>query len=150
MTKPNLYALGSLITMARSDGRLLVRRGSPVVRSYVGVDEVVSLSIWLALRGENAVFDSAGHVVEIADLAGLVADLHGLDRGTIDRDPPAGEHDDIYVGDPSDWNRLMSIAGFEVTPLDELVRQTAEWLGQVESAEVGSQVLHTDAPGESS
>jgi UDP-glucuronate decarboxylase len=150
MTKPDVYALGSLIKMARSDRRLLVRSGSPVIRSYVGVDEVVSLSIWLAMRGQSAVFDTAGHLVEIADLAGLVADLHGLDRDSIDRSPATGDRDDIYVGDPTDWTRLTSLAGFEEPPLDELVRETSEWLGLVETAKVGSQVPHTDAPGESS
>jgi nucleoside-diphosphate-sugar epimerase len=148
MTKPDLYALGSLITMARSDGRLLVRSGSPLVRSYVGVDDVVNLSIWLALRGQPAVFDTAGHVVEIADLASLVADLYGLDASSIDRSPATGDPDDIYVGDPTDWTRLTSLAGIEEAPLDELVRQTSEWLGHSGSAKVGSQVPHTDAPGE--
>jgi hypothetical protein len=142
MTKPDLYALGSLIMMARSDGRLFVHSGSPVVRSYVGVDEVVSLSLWLASRGQSAVFDTGGHVVEIADLAGLVADQHGLDRSSIDRSPATGNQDDIYVGDPTDWLRLTSLAGIEDAPIDELVRETSEWLRHSGSAQVGSQVPH--------
>lgn len=150
MTKPDHYALGSLITMARSSRRLVVRSGSPVVRSYAGVDEVVSLSLWLALREQSAVFDTAGHRVEIGDLAALVADQHGLDRDVIERSPATGERDDVYVGDPTNWSRLSSLAGIAEASLDELIQQTSEWLGHIDAAQVGSKVPHTDASGESS
>ena len=85
MTKPGLYALGSMIEMATVGGPIEVRARGPVFRSYCGVDEVVALALWAALSGRDAVFDTCGTVVEIGDLAHLVAQVHGLDVDVVRR-----------------------------------------------------------------
>ena len=128
MTKPGLYALGSLIEMATLGGPIEVRARGPVFRSYCGVAEVVALALWAAFSGREGVFDTCGTVVEIGDLAHLVAQVHGLDINVVRRtwDPQAVA--DRYVGDGSFMEELATEAGLALEPLPVLVRETSAWL----------------------
>lgn len=128
MTKPGLYALGSLIGMAALGGPIEVRARGPVFRSYCGVAEVVALALWAALSGREGVFETCGTVVEIGDLAHLVAQVHGLDFNVVRRtwDPQAVA--DRYVGDGSLMEELATEAGLVLEPLPNLVRETSAWL----------------------
>jgi nucleoside-diphosphate-sugar epimerase len=128
MTKPGLYALGSMIGMATAGGPIEVRARGPVFRSYCGVDEVVALALWAALSGHDAVFDTRGTVVEVGELAAVVAEVHGLDanvvRRTWDREVAA----DRYVGDGRLMEELAEEAGLAMRSLPDLVRETSDWL----------------------
>jgi nucleoside-diphosphate-sugar epimerase len=128
MTKPGLYALGSMIGMAIAGGPIEVRARGPVLRSYCGVDEVVALALWAALSGHAAVFDTRGTVVEVGELASVVAEVHGLDaslvRRTWDREVGA----DRYVGDGRLMEELAEEAGLTMRSLPDLVRETSDWL----------------------
>lgn len=128
MTKPSSYALGSMIQMARGGGPILVRAQAPVLRSYCGVDEVVALALWASLRGENTIFETGGTVVEVGDLAHLVAQAHRLDPGVLHRtwDPSAPA--DRYVGDGRVLETLAELAGMRLRGLPELIRGTSGWL----------------------
>lgn len=128
ITKPDLYALGSLITMAHSGGPLQVRARGRVLRSYMGVDEVIALGLWAMLSDEPAVFDSAGDVVEVGELAHLVATLHDLPVGAIERALEAGQPEDRYTGDPRQIQDLAQRSGLRLRPLSELVIETSQWL----------------------
>ncbi len=132
MTKPDLYALGSMIAMARHGGPIEVRARGPVVRSYCGVDEVVSLSLWAALGGGAAlgdlVFDTAGTPVEMGELARIVAEVYGLPAGSVARSLDADAVPDRYVGNGSTMVDLAAEAGLTMRPTADLVRLTASWL----------------------
>lgn len=128
MTKPERYALGSMIAMARAGGPIVVRADRPVVRSYCGVDEVVALAMSEASRGVSSTFDTGGHVVEMAELAAVVADNAG-GRVVVSRpafDPTAEE--DRYVGDRSAMSRLADSTGLSLRSLPELVEATERFL----------------------
>lgn len=128
MTKPELYALGSMIGMARSGGPIQVRATGSVIRSFVGVDEIVALSLWAAMTGRDAVFDTGGEPIEVGDLAGVVAAAHGLGAESVERrfDPAAWA--DRYVGDGAAMGALAATAGLDLRPLSVLVESTAAWL----------------------
>jgi nucleoside-diphosphate-sugar epimerase len=128
MTKPGLYALGSMIEMAAAGGPLQVRSRGPVFRSYCGVDEVVALALWAALRGRDLVFDTSGTVVEIGELARVVARLHGLGSDDVRRTWDPHVTADHYVGDGGQMDALAVAAGLDLRPLSELVRETSSWL----------------------
>jgi len=128
MTKPGLYALGSMIQMAAAGGPIEVRAQGPVYRSYCGVDEVVSLALSAALAGREVTFDSGGCVVEMGDLARVVAQVHGLGDEAVRRTwNPAGV-ESRYVGDGRLMEELAAEAGLAFRPLPALVRETAAWL----------------------
>jgi nucleoside-diphosphate-sugar epimerase len=125
--------------MARSTGGLHIRSRSRVVRTYAGVEDVVTTALWLAMSRHDTVCDSGGHVVEIGELAAVIAEVHNLGQNSIVRDPPDGP-DDVYLGDPTRWNHVIAEAGFEPTPLRDLVIQTSDWLGSVVGVPVASKV----------
>ncbi|NTW38281.1 MAG: NAD(P)-dependent oxidoreductase [Cellulomonadaceae bacterium] len=130
MTKPDKYALGSMIGAALSGGPVVVRASTPVRRSYCGVDEVVALAIWAAACGRPGAWDSGGTVVELGELARVVATEFGLDPASVVRSwDPLGPADDYFgVGDRMDV--LAAEAGIDLRSLPSLVRATAEWLSQ--------------------
>lgn len=134
MTKPSLYALGSMIQMAAAGGPVAVQARGPVYRSYCGVDEVVALALWLAHKGRDTVFDSGGTVVEMGDLAQVVAQVHGLAPDAVERtwDPSAPA--ERYVGDGRAMEGLAAEAGMALRPLPDLVRQTSAWLNGARAA----------------
>ena len=125
MTKPTLYALGSMIAMAQAGGPVTVSAARPVWRSYCGVAEVVALSLCMASDRANGVFDTSGHVVELADLAAVVARTVGggcavSRQGFVEEATP-----DRYVGDPTAFERAAHKAAMRTASLDELVTSTA-------------------------
>jgi len=128
ITKPWLYALGSMIEMAILGGPIDVSARGPVLRSYCGVDEVVALALWAVISGRDAVFDTCGTAVEIGDLAQLVARVHGLDVDVVRRtwDPDVAA--DHYIGDGRLMKKLAAEAGLVLSPLPSLIRGTSEWL----------------------
>ena len=128
MTKPGLYALGSMIAMAAGGGPIEVRARGPVLRSYCGVDEVVALALWAALTGREATFDSGGTVVEVGDLARMVARVHGLADDVIRRTWEANGITDRYVGDGRQMEGLAADAGLTLRTLPALVGETSDWL----------------------
>jgi len=128
MTKPGLYALGSVIEMAAAGGPIEVRSRGRVFRSYCGVDEVVALAVWAALRRRDLVFDTSGTVVEIGELARLVAHLHGLGSDVVRRSLDPSVAADRYVGNGAQMDELAVKARLDLRPLSELVRDTSTWL----------------------
>jgi nucleoside-diphosphate-sugar epimerase len=125
MTKPGLYALGSMIGMAKAGGPIEVRARGPVLRSYCGVDEVVALALWAALSGRELVFDTCGTVVEMGELASVVAQVHGLDDDVVRRSWDPDSVADRYVGDGRLMQGLADEAGLLLRPLPDLVRETS-------------------------
>lgn len=125
ITKPEKYALGSMIAMALAGGPIEISAPGPVLRSYCGVDEVLALALWAARNKPSGVFDTAGHVVEMADLAAAVSS--GVGRGCAivrpSYDPRA--RPDRYVGDPTGFAELVAQSGLRIASLDTLVRATA-------------------------
>lgn len=128
ITKPALYALGSMVGMATTGGPIEVHARGPVFRSYCGVDEVVALSLWAALTGRDCVFDTCGTIVEMGDLARVVAQVHDLDAEVIRRSWDPDGVTDRYVGDGQVMEALAAEAGLSLQPLAALVRETSEWL----------------------
>jgi nucleoside-diphosphate-sugar epimerase len=125
MSRPENYALGSMIAMARAGGPVQITSTRPAFRSYCGVDEVIALSIWAADKRRCGVFDTVGHEVEMADLAATVAGVIG-DGCAVSRpgfDPTAAA--DRYVGDPSTHAALLRDSGLAAASLSALVLRTA-------------------------
>lgn len=124
MTKPEKYALGSMIAMAQAGGPVVVRADHRVVRSYCGVDEVVAISLWAASHVGHVVFDTGGAIVEIGELAAVVARDVGqgcaVERSALISQSP----EDRYLGETTEMFDLAERAGIHLRSLTQLVAAT--------------------------
>lgn len=133
MTKPETYALGSLIQQAQSRGAVEVMADRPVRRSYMAIDDMLRIalaSVQALDVGRALSFETAGEVVEVGELARRVLSVLGHDPHAVTRppiDPHAPAND--YLGDPATVSALAAVAGVIPGDLDAQIAVTAEWLG---------------------
>ena len=125
LARPDVFALASMIEMARAGGPIVVHARGPVVRTYSGVDEVIALGLWAAGSGTEIAFDTCGAPTEIGELAHVVARVHGLGPDAVQRTWEPGARADRYVGDGEVMIDLATRAGLRLRPLDELVRASS-------------------------
>lgn len=132
MTKPETYALGNMISQARSTGRIEIHADRPVRRSYMGIADMVALAVGSFQEigsGESLTFDTAGEVMEMGELAERIL-------SALDRDPmrisraslSPGAPPDDYLGDPGPVSHLAKRLLLSPQTLDEQIAETAHWL----------------------
>jgi len=134
MTKPETYALGSLIMQAQQGSAIEVMADRPVRRSYMAMDDMLRIAIAAVGHqdaGTTQRFETAGEVVEVGDLARRVLLVLGCDPAAVTRPPinPDAPAND-YLGDPVVVGALADTAGIELLGLDQQIAATAGWLAQ--------------------
>ena len=132
MTKPEAYALGSMIMQAEATGRIEVRATRPVRRSYMAIDDMLRIAIHAVGElesGDSVTFETAGEIVEMGEMATRVLGVLGADPSAVARPPmdPDASADD-YLGDPAVVRALAARAGITPAPLDDQIAVTANWL----------------------
>ena len=132
MTKPEAYALGSMIMQAEATGCIEVRATHPVRRSYMAIDDMLRIAIHAVGEleaGDSVTFETAGEIVEMGELASRVLGVLGANASAVVRPPmdPDAPADD-YLGDPAAVRVLAARAGITPAPLDEQIAVTAKWL----------------------
>ena len=132
MTKPEAYALGSMIMQAEATGCIEVRATHPVRRSYMAIDDMLRIAMHAVGElesGDSVTFETAGEIVEMGELASRVLGVLGADASAVVRPPtdPDAPADD-YLGDPAAVRVLAARAGITPAPLDEQIAVTANWL----------------------
>jgi len=125
INKPDVYALASFINAALGGEPIVVRAPMHVLRSYVAIRELMSLVVvqLLSEGGEQVRrYDSGGDVLELAEVAALVARVLGgeVRRAEITRDQP-----NRYVGAPEPYARMLSEAGIAPVVLEQQIAETA-------------------------
>jgi nucleoside-diphosphate-sugar epimerase len=126
------YALASFIDQARS-GRIHVRATHPVVRSYTSASNLLGLAMGHLLADDAQPFlsvETAGdQQVEVGELARLVRDL--ISPGTtIERAEYAEGPIDHYVGEGTDYRRMLGEHGIEEHALARQIADTADYLAR--------------------
>lgn len=126
MTQPAVYALGDLIARARAGRPLELSARGDVVRSYVGVEEVVLVALGELLKARSAFFETAGdQAVEIEGLAHTVLRVLGREDLAVVRDRHPDAPADVYVGDGTRLRELAARHGVGLRGLDSLVAAAA-------------------------
>ena len=132
MTKPETYALGSLILQAQRSGAIEVVADRPVRRSYMAMDDMLRIAIHAVGDlgpGGTLRFETAGEVVEVGDLARRVLTVVGEDPTAITRPAIAADAPpNDYLGDPAVLRALAAAAGIVPASLDDQIAATAKWL----------------------
>lgn len=132
MTKPETYALGSLILQAQRSGGIEVMANRPVRRSYMAIDDMLAIAIHAVhalAAGETRRFETAGEVVEVGDLARRVLVVLGHDPDAVTRPPiDASSPANDYLGDRTMVGALAESAVITPAGLDDQIVMTADWL----------------------
>jgi UDP-glucuronate decarboxylase len=133
LNKPEIYALGSILTDIGMGGPIRIRADHQVIRSYVHVADLIELAFALML-GDGPLpvqpFDTAGErEIEVGELAELAIDMVGGPPMMIERPPLEDSRIDRYVGDGTVMHQLALEYGIALTPLPQQVRDTAHYMG---------------------
>jgi len=130
INKHRTYALASFVLDALEGRSIKVEARRPVLRGYVAVRELMSV-ILVALLGSEGEpvlqFETGGEALELADVAKVVARVLG---GNVLRAPIEDRMPNRYLGDDSEWQRLLGRCGMEHLPLADQVAETAAWLAR--------------------
>ncbi len=128
MNKRGSYALAQFIEQALAGGSLSVNATRPVIRSYVAIDELMSLAfaILCARTPGPLAFDSGGAPIEVGELADAVA--RTLGGGPVARAPMSDAPADSYAGDGERYAALLEEHGIRSVSLREQILQTAAYM----------------------
>jgi nucleoside-diphosphate-sugar epimerase len=124
INKHETYALASFILDGLAGRPIEVRAPMRVLRSYVAVRELVSFVFAQLLGCDEAPvlhFETGGEPLELAEVAGLVADLAGA---TVVRKPITEAAENRYVGDDARWRDHLARFGMVPLPLPEQIAET--------------------------
>lgn len=133
INKTETYVLADVIRQFMSGDAVRLRATRPVYRSYIYVGDLLELTLKMLLDDSRPrlLFDTAGEeVVEVGQLARLVADVLGRPEVPIFRDFDETASSDRYVGDGAmlfDYARRWEVG---LRPLAEQIRRTADFLLQ--------------------
>ncbi len=134
INKLGTYALSSFVGQAREGGAgatIRINAGHPVVRSYIGVGNLLNVAFSQLLDDRAEAydyFDTAGErEVEVQELADIVRAVVNPDAAVI-RSPQESAQPDRYVGDGTRFRALAALHGISLDVLNQQVRDTAEYI----------------------
>ncbi len=134
INKPGAYALADFLLQAKREGRIRVAATSPVYRSYLHVEDLVTvvLATLAACRPvPSGAIDLAGsETVEMGDVAYEAARATGLDRSDIERGPVDLARRSVYVGDPTLFRDLALAADVHPRSFRTQVEDTRAYLDE--------------------
>ena len=132
INKIELYALASMITSCQSGQGITIRAPHRVIRSYIHVADLVTLGFDMLLNPKSddvPVFDTAGEVaLELSELADAIRNVLGKPETIIHRPDVALDKDDRYVGDGTQFARMMNAHGLTMRDINVQIRDTANYL----------------------
>ncbi len=117
--QPHAYAFSDFVLQART-GRIEVAAASPVWRRYCGVDDYLAVCVAELMAGRSGTVDSGGPIVELRDLAVLVADRYPGARPEVVAADPVGDPL-TYASDDVSWTRACDQQAFAPATLAEQV-----------------------------
>jgi nucleoside-diphosphate-sugar epimerase len=116
---PAHYALFDMITQAIA-GAIHITATAPVYRRYTSVEDLLAVALSNAGSPGATVIDSAGPLLEMAELAAAVARV--VNTGApITRAQPDGGAPHAYFAEPASWDRACVSAAFVPADIDEQI-----------------------------
>jgi UDP-glucuronate decarboxylase len=132
ITKPELFALGSIIEDIGRGGPIRLHADHRVVRSYIHVRDLVELAFAMMLGAGPLpadAFDTAGECeVEVGELAELAATVLGRPDIEVVRPPVGAARTDRYVGNPTVIRSLCNSYGVQALSLPRQIEDTALYM----------------------
>jgi nucleoside-diphosphate-sugar epimerase len=116
------YALSDFICQAEEDGVIQIRSEHKVYRRFCDASEFMDVLISLAQAGHSRIFNSGGPLIEIGDLASIIA-TYFTDVDVI-RSPVASGPDDDYYPRYNDYEELAQELNIALSPIPAQVERT--------------------------
>jgi hypothetical protein len=113
--KPMLYAFSGFIESALKRKQIVVESSSLVFRRYCAVEEFLAICFASMLGGGPQQIDSGGHLIEIGELAHLIAKQVPGTEVYFEVSDRKKQTENRYHSDSEQWNALLK--KFELTDL---------------------------------
>ena len=128
INKHQAYALASFILDGLAARPIQVRAPRRVVRGYVPIAELISLSLAEMAAAPSGVvrFDTGGEPLELGEVAAVVASH--FDGVTVQRAEIVDPEADVYHGDPAQYANLLQHHGITPEPLGAQVAKTIDYM----------------------
>lgn len=126
-TKPNRFALYDLIRQTSEDPEIHITAPHRVERRYVDAGQYLAVCLAAANLGWSGAIDSAGDLVELADLARTVQAAVGTTKEVVR--PAASGPADSYYSDSTDLATWAGRIGATLSSLDAQVVTSAAAVG---------------------
>jgi len=120
------YAVSDFIMQAVETHGIAIRSGHKVWRRYCDARDFMHVLVAAAQTKKSTRFDSGGTLIEVGDLAALIASQLGTDQSCISRAQPTGQLDDEYYPDDTDYRALLSLTDVAETPASSMITHTIE------------------------
>ena len=134
MIDPLKYAVGDMIIQAHEKKSISIHASSPIFRKYVDLQSLCSLLVLLSEGGQNLRLDSTGILIEVSDLARLIANTFGLmSEDVIYPKTDGGNGDNYYSTDESMENFFLDYK-IESSSIEDQILNT--YRGLIESGYV--------------
>ena len=131
MNKVGSYALGNMLTQARTGEQIRIQAAVPVFRSFLHVADLADL-VLLALSesvGRPGPTDLCGaEALEMGDIAAQVAVLAGLGEGAITRPAVNWMQPSVYLGEFAQTKTLAMQLGHQLVGFHRQLVDTDHWL----------------------
>lgn len=124
------YAFSEFIHSAVNHGFVRLRAKSLVTRRYCSVEDFLAVVMANSQGRSWLEVDSGGEVVELGDLASLVAQEVGADSVSVVSNPRDVKLNDSYHSDNASWLSACSSAKFEPLTLVEQIHNVREAFSQ--------------------
>ena len=116
------YAISDFISRGMAGEAIEIRSSSPVFRRFCDAGEFMNVLLKLARSGETLTLDSGGPLVEIGDLAALVASH--FSEAPVLRATPNNNLGDDYYPRSMDFENISERLQISLSSIDQQVRQT--------------------------
>ncbi len=118
------YAVSDFVQTALTKSEILIKSAHRVQRRYVNASEFMDLILRIAISGRSCEFDSGGPVVEMGELAQVIA--KELSNIEIKRPDVSLENEDSYFSRSNQYEALCKEYGIEPSSLEQMVAMTID------------------------
>lgn len=129
--RPHDYAFSDFILQAQ-EGSVHVLADRPVFRRFVGVDDVLTVTMGLGLRGWSGLIETGGELIELGRLAQRIISIVNP-SAKLSRSAQTSDQPSVYASDNVSWSQACADMGHRPAGLDAQIRNTASGLVAADS-----------------
>lgn len=123
--KAQEYAFTSFVNQALQYKKIHITAEKKVYRRYISVGDFLSVGLIRSFQGWSGVIESGGTLVELGELASLVASLLGVDIE--ERNIDENSDVDCYFSDNKSWSSQVQELGLTPLNLTQQITSTAQF-----------------------